>query len=346
MIRSIKKIFFLTVVFICTILTNSFAQKTQIRGFNAALSTYEKGILSFGFSEQDILITSELSDALSFVGETVFKYDHHSSTQFSVSVERIIIKYNYKGNHNILIGKQHTPINFWNDNYHHGRFFYPTAERPQMFSSNVIPIHTTGISFQGSNLGKLKFGYDFMIGSGLGSTETLDNDKYKSITTAVHIKPANGLRIGGSYYYDVVSKGAQVHYHEPDLRHEDRVNNYKVKQHLFTGSVAYFGNKVELLVEPTFGVNHTDTTCYQKTFAGYLYTGLRITEKIIPYFRIENLDFEEGEVFFIKNNTTAYQAGIRYDINYLANIKLEFQHIKSQLDGKKNRLSAQFAISF
>src|SRR4030095_76500 len=144
---------------------SSFGQRTQIRGFIDALTSLQDKKVSFAFGEQDLFITSELSDRFSFVGESVFKFTDSTPTNFSVSIERVVIKYNYFGNHNILIGKHHTPINYWNDTYHHGRVFFPTIQRPLLFDANIIPLHTTGIDFQGSNLGNVKFGYDLMIGN-------------------------------------------------------------------------------------------------------------------------------------------------------------------------------------
>ena len=85
------------------------AQNTQIRGFADVLGTYEKGKASFGFDEQDLFITSELTDRISFLGESVFKYTPSSPTDFSVSIERLIIKYNIQGNNNLILGKIHTP---------------------------------------------------------------------------------------------------------------------------------------------------------------------------------------------------------------------------------------------
>src|SRR5205085_10657086 len=197
----IKKTLYLLAFLIDIALPNSlFAQNTQIRGFVDALTSYDKGKASFGFDEQDLFITSELTDRLSFLGESVFKYTPSSPTEFSVSIERVVIKYNIAGNHNLLIGKHHTPINYWNDNYHHGRVFFPTIERPLLFAANIIPLHTTGISLQAHDLSNIKFGYDLMVGNGLGSNDIADNDKYKSVTAAVHIKPADGLRLGISYY--------------------------------------------------------------------------------------------------------------------------------------------------
>jgi hypothetical protein len=317
--------------------SSSFAQTTQIRGFIDGLISYQNGKASFGFGEQDLFITSELHDRISFLGESVFKYTPSSPTEFSVSIERVVIKFNLAGNHNLLIGKHHTPLNYWNDTYHHGRVFFPTIERPLLFAANIIPLHTTGASIQGHDLGKLKFGYDFMVGNGLGSSEIEDNDKHKSVTAAIHIKPVDKLRIGISYYHDVISKGARVH---------EKIIDWRVNQTLLTGSLAYFGKKFELLAEGTLGINKTDTTGSRQTLASYLYTGYRISEKITPYVRLDNLNFQEGEIYFTKDNTASVVAGIRYNINYLTVVKLEYQHQHSSLQGNIDKVTAQFAIGF
>jgi len=336
MLPGIKKAFYF--LFIYTFFSVSlFAQNTQIRGFVDALTSLEKGKVSFGFGEQDLFITSELSDRLSFLGESVFKFTPSTPTEFSVSIERIVIKYNYQGNNNIIIGKIHTPLNYWNDTYHHGRVFFPTIERPLFYAAQIIPLHTTGISFQGHDFGKSKFGYDVVIGNGLGSDEVLDNDKRKSLTLAVHIKPANKLKIGLSYYNDAISKGSTVH---------GKLINWKVNQNLFTGSVAYFGKKFEILAENTFGINKTDTTGSRSTVASYIYSGYKVTEKLIPYIRLDDLQFQQGEIYYDKNNTTSVVAGLRYEINYLAVIKLEYQYQHSEIGGNTNKITAQFAIGF
>ncbi|MGC4035507.1 MAG: hypothetical protein QM764_06060 [Chitinophagaceae bacterium] len=315
----------------------SFSQSTQIRGFIDGLVTYEKGKASFGFGEQDLFITAELHDRISFLGESVFKYTPSSPTEFSVSIERVVIKYNIAGNHNLLIGKHHTPLNYWNDTYHHGRVFFPTIDRPLLFAANIIPLHTTGASLQGHDLGKLKFGYDFMVGNGLGAPEVSDNDKYKSITAAIHIKPVEYLRLGLSYYHDIISKGADVH---------ENIVNWKVNQNLYTGSVSYFGKKFELLTEGTLAYNKTDTTGSRRTLASYLYAGYRVSKKITPYVRLDNLNYQQGEIYYHKDNTTSIIGGLRYSINYLAVVKLEYQHQHTEMEGNIDRVTAQFAIGF
>lgn len=336
--RSAEKGILYLIVFCVGLMGQLHAQTTTIRGFVDATSTYEKNKLSFGFGEQDLFITSEITDRISFLGESVFKFDPLSPSEFSVSIERIIIKYNYSGNHNILIGKHHTPINYWNDTYHHGRVFFPTINRPLLFAADIIPLHTTGVSFQGHDLGDIRFGYDVMVGNGIGSSSVADNDKAKSLTLAAHIKPADRLRIGASYYHDAIAKGAHLH--------DGRQVQWKVNQNLLTGSVAYFGKKVELLAESTLAFNHTDTTGTKNTMASYVYGGYRITDKWTPYVRFDQLHYQKGELVFMPNNTTAFLAGVRYQISYLAVVKLEYQFEHTHDGGDNNRVMAQFAIGF
>lgn len=316
---------------------NLYSQNTSIKGFVDVRTAVEKSKLSFGLGEQDLFITSELSDRFSFLGESVFKFDAESHTQFSVSIERIVVKYNFSGNHNILIGKHHTPLNYWNDTYHHGRLFFPTIDRPLLFAAEIIPLHTSGVSIQGHDLGKAKFGYDLMLGNGLGSSEITDNDKFKSISAAVHVKPVDRLRIGASYYYDIISKGANIH---------DRMISKKVNQHLLSGSVAYFGKKIEVLTEATAGSNKTDSTGNKHTLGAYFYGGYKVTRDLTPYFRWDRVHYQQGELFFMKNNAWAFLVGLRFQINFLAVIKLEYQHQHMETTGTGNKVTAQVAIGF
>src|ERR1043166_1419295 len=95
--KGISATVFLILCLLCT--KNSSAQKTVIRGFADVTSTLQDNKLGFGLGEQDLFITSELTDRISFLGESVFKYSVSSATSFNVSIERIVIKYNFYGNH-------------------------------------------------------------------------------------------------------------------------------------------------------------------------------------------------------------------------------------------------------
>ena len=317
---------------------NSILQNTHIRGFIEIDASYAEKKMNFGFGEQDLFITSQLNDRFSFLGETVFKYTPNTPTEFSVSIERAIAKYNYYGNNNLLLGKQHTPINFWNDTYHHGRVFYPTIERPLLFPANFVPLHTTGIAAEGHDLGKIRFGYNVLVGNGIGASDVANNDQRLSVTTAVYIKPADNLKLGGSYYNDVISPGADVH--------SGNTIPVQVNQQLFTGSISYFGRKFEILTEGTLALDKTDSTGTQHDWASYFYAGYRITDKLVPYIRLDNLQYGSGEVYYIKNNTKAFLIGVRYYVDYLLVLKLEYQHIDAQIQGKADAVTFQIALGF
>ncbi|TVT37285.1 hypothetical protein FNT36_23035 [Hymenobacter setariae] len=247
----------------------------------------------------------------------------------------------------MLLGKHHTPINYWNDTYHHGRVFFPTVDRPLLFAQNFIPLHTTGISLQGQNLGRLRFGYDAMLGNGLGSGDVEDNNRFKSLTLAVHIKPTNGMRLGASLYHDVISKGSTIHNHSTG---GTTLALSRISQNIMTASVAYndsiFSKKFELLVESSMAVNKSDSLGEQKALATYAYAGLRITDKIIPYVRVDDIRYNHREVYFMDNNTRSFVGGVRYELSYLAVFKLEYQHVESHMYTNSDNLIFQVAVGF
>ena len=333
------------------IYSNASAQETQIRGFADFGTSYTNEQVNFTLGEQDLFITSDVSDRLSFLGETVFKYVASSPTRFDISIERIIMKYNIKGNHNILFGKHHTPVNYWNDSYHHGRVLFPTIFRPEMFAKGVIPLHTTGIRFQGQNLGKLRFGYDALIGNGGASTDALDFNKKKSVMLGVNMTPVDHLRFGLTYYHDNVPAQTVQH-------HTSNVAKKDIDQSLYSASVSYFGNKFELLAETSVGINAYNDTLVDGTTkevspispAGYLYAGYRIKQKFVPYVRVDVLEFDHDEMLFSNNTQRGGVFGLRYEINYLAVVKLEYGYMETWHEDVQlshtNTLNFQFAVGF
>jgi hypothetical protein len=81
-IMQVRKLFFATLLLSFSFSLHTAAQKTQIKGFVDALVSYQKDKLNFSFGEQDLFITSEITDRLSFLGESVFKFTLSSPTSF------------------------------------------------------------------------------------------------------------------------------------------------------------------------------------------------------------------------------------------------------------------------
>ena len=175
------------------------------------------------------------------------------------------------------------------------------------------------------------------MGNGIGSTDVEDNDKTKSITASIHLKPIDKLQVGFSYYKDAISSGAEVN---------GNLIAEKINQQLFTGTVSYFGRNFEVLAEGTYASNKANSTGSISTLASYVYAGYKIKENWIPYLRIDRLDFDDEELLFGNDDTTSYVFGLRHEINYLTVVKMEYQHHNREISGSNNKLTTQIAIGF
>jgi hypothetical protein len=306
------------------------AQKpeTQLNGFGHIQFTHDRSdenATFFSIGEHDFFVTSKLKKNISFLGEYVFRFGTGS---YLPSIERSLIKFNYKGNHSIIAGKVHTPVNYWNDVYHHGRLFFPTIDRPLSFSY-LIPLHTLGIQLQGQNLGDFNFGYDVVLGNGISSTDVFQGDQNLSLTAAMHMKPVDDLRIGVSYYHDFLSNnisGVHSGHSNAPTHYTGVLYKGAVEYHLASMSVAYFGNKFEFLSEATYNATVTDTLGRADNMAGFVYTGFRIAEKHVPYIIADFIHVADNDLHAYPFSMGKLGLGYKYEFNHLINLKAQIEY--------------------
>jgi len=280
----------------------------------------------FTLGEQDFFVTSRLSDRVSFLGETVVRFDSKTGTTFSASIERAQIKYDFSstGNHSMLIGKMHSPVNYWNDVYHHGRLFFPTIDRPIAFS-HFIPLHTMGVRLQGQNIGALNFGYDVMAGNGISSTDFSKTGGNLSLMASVHIKPFDGMRVQAGIYQDkIVNNLSGVH-----SGHSQNKSNFKgaVNFRLYTLSLSYFTNKFEFLNESVINVSRTDSLGRAVNLSSYLYMGLRLSDTSIPYIAMDFIDVSDDELHVQHLDKLFIGLGYRYEFNSQLSAKVQLMRL-------------------
>lgn len=338
----------LSCMLVCLCFASGYAQNTQIRGFanfDASFSN-DSSNPSFFLGEQDLFITSEINDKISFLGESVFKFSPNSPTQFNVSMERLIIKYNYFKNHNILLGKHHTPSSLWNDKYHHGRVLFPSINRPMLFGSGILEVHSTGILFQGLNLGNNNIGYQFLIGNGIGSSDIKDDNAYKSLTLDLHAKPVKGMKFGVTAYKDRFTNGASDHHGTGHGHTHDSLDHLEVSM-LTTGAYfSYFKGKYEMIGEAHFAMNETDSIGKTQNSTAYLYLGYRIKDEFVPYVVYDVLSTDDNEVHLEHVHKNKITVGLRYEFSYLANAKIEFNRINMENGPVLNSVNFQMAVGF
>lgn len=316
------------------------AQDTRIRGFvDVVLSASDQpGAQSaFSLGQYDLYITSKLGNGLSFLGESVFEYDNG----FFVDIERIQVQVQPRSWFQAIVGKQHTPIGYWNNAYHHGALLQPTIQRPLMYrfedEGGVLPIHTTGLRILGRDISAGHLGYEFMVGNGIGSDPTQDNDAAKSLTASVFSQITSRLMVGVSGYSDKIAAGV------PNLGGTPLPQS--LRQSMGGGFAIYNGTRAEGMAELMVIRNRTASGANSTTTAYYAYGGYRI-DGWTPYVRFDGLAYPSADPYFVVNDIQQLVLGTRYDVTAAFGVKAEVRHFDTAVGGTYWEFATQVAVGF
>lgn len=137
----------------------------------------------------------------SFLSEATFQAAKYREKQFTL--ERIRIRYEFNRDHAISFGKMHTPVNFWNDNFHHGRFFFPAINRPSSFGRFIL-VNEVGIRFSGQSPMVEGVGYDLVLGTGQSEGDDAFGHGVQSYTASFNWRPSASSKSVISYYRDTI----------------------------------------------------------------------------------------------------------------------------------------------
>ncbi len=301
----------------------------------------------------NLFINSVFKKNISFLGEFTIQFSSLNPISFLTAIKRARLKFQYYKNHSIIVGKINTPVNYWNDVYHYGRLFFPTIARPDALSY-FTPLHTLGFRLQGQNLGKYNFGYDVVFGSGLSQDDNSIWLNFEpSITVASHIKPIEGMRIGMAYYYNHLSDASTNTSHLMHASCELCVG-YKgaLDFHMANASIAYFGDKFEVLNEFSYNGSYTDTMGLANNFSNYIYSGIRIKDKFVPYLAVDLIFVEDNDLHVGSFNSTRFILGYKHEFSNNFNIKAQLEYnyniddLLNEVGNRKIGFNIQCAYGF
>ncbi len=318
-----------------------FAQDLIQRGFADITLNAEdipNGQTYVSVGQFDHFLMSNLSDRITFLAETVFEYDQG----WLIDVERLWLRYEFSDYLKVAAGKFHTGLGYWNRTYHHGALLHTSIDRPFMLffedEGGILPIHTTGILLQGDAIGDLNFAYELMVGNGIGSSPTGENDKAKAVSVYLHARPAENLDVGVSFYRDHIAAGTLK-------ADEQTILNSGVGQQLIGASLNYNDNRIEVLTEYIRASNKSDDNGVEGiTDAFYLILSYGL-EEFRPYFKYDYVDFSDNEPFYLGADARISTIGIRYDLNFITALKTEIRF--SEIGGVKSMdIVSQLAFGF
>ncbi len=334
----------------------SYGQTTQIKGFlnvNAQyISDKAKGDndrSKFILGQYDLFITSQITEKISMLGESVFEYNN----DFGVDVERLYIKYTHDNHFAVSAGKFHTPIGYWNNAFHHGMVIQPTIVRPDVLKfedyGGILPVHETGVQIDAEHFTKANLGLNLLISNGLNSTPISDANIGKAITANLHAEPLDNLIFTVSGYFNNAPGG----FFNP----QDIYVAHPLKTQIFNGSVAYMNGKlpVEFIAE-YYSINQDVDTVGQHnkvTNAFVVYVGYKI-KKFTFYASYENITYPDGIQYYIANNTSNILLGARYKPSPLCVIKFQYRNYDTKAStivddgriGVQNIFELQWAVGF
>src|ERR1700704_4500552 len=316
----------------------------QIRGFGDVdfAATDQKGTTSgFNLGQLDLHLASALSRKVTYFGELTF---NAHPTDYTVEVERNIIRYDYNDYFKISFGRYHTPIGYWNTAFHHGAWLQTTITRPDIvrFGGTFIPIHFVGFLAEGNiPSGGAGLSYNVGVGNGRGNVifrpgDAGDNNNNRAWVANIYSRPRRfyGLQMGVSGYRDKITLMGR------DFR-----------EWITSAHLVWTKETPEFLAEFA-NVNHrqvlTDISTNSQAF--YVQVGYRLPwfeRTVKPYYRFEYTHTPLSEQVFTNQDLVGSIVGVRYDITNYAAFKAEYRNSKREvLNPRVNGLFFQTAFTF
>lgn len=290
----------------------------------------------FGVGAVDLFATADLSDSIRVLSEDVLEV---VDTGAKFELERLHVDFMLHPWFNVRLGREHIPIGFFSQNYHHAHVFMLSATRPTMFNyedeGGILPAHVVGASVFGEGgLGEsLSLHYVVGLSNGRGGTaadvqSTGDRDLSKAVygRLSLHPRAVTGMEFGASVYLDTLrpadaapsGTGGSA---SPALY--DRATETMLGGHL-----AYQGYPVDAIFE-FFHIGHNLHRPAMNLAWNALtaQVGVEFLEYLTPYARFDYIHGSRGDPFFVTASTVTETSkatlGLRFRLDPKATLKIE-----------------------
>lgn len=305
---------------------------------------------SFALGGLDLFITSQISERISFLNETVFEIEEDGNV---LDVERLFIKYAVADYLNVTVGRVHTALGYWNQAFHHGSWLQTTIDRPDVYafedeSGSVLPIHAVGIELTGTHdFGPFDLDYTFNLANGRGEIvdevqNVADKNDSKAVGLMVNIKPEilPGLFFGGNFYLDDIPAGS---------------GHGEIDELIVGAHAGYLYSNWEFLLEG-FNIEHDDedvTDRKYNSWGAYAQVAYRLGQWK-PYYRYDIVQLNKLDPFYSTaledddrlSDIKRHTIGVRYDLTTFNAIKLEYNHLDASYGGNMDSFAINTSFSF
>lgn len=306
----------------------------------------------FALGGLDLFATQDVGTKTKALMEFVFE---DTGDGFIVDVERLWIRYALNNALNISMGRFHTPIGFWNKNYHHGSLIQDTVNRPFFLDFEdgdvgILPVHAVGLKLAGQiNSGNNVLNYELLTANSaiLDTTQTTAGIyDFPEILVNNAADSSNKKSLIFAFNYEYMPFGIDLGVFGMNQNYSHReagkiINGNYADQYISGFYVRYNLKRFYALSETFFIKNQYEkpSVSYESQ-AGYLQLGLRMTENFSLIYRRDELKADDKDPYFDiligKNNIPIHTYrnvwALRYNIDESNAIKLEFSDGKHETE--------------
>lgn len=298
----------------------------------------------FTLGESTLFVATSLGNRWSALTEITYQPALYRDD--TVKVERLQLRYELDDEQYFVIGKIHTPMNYWNDTYHHGRVFFPTIYRPLAFE-RFIPIHDIGLRWGGRGIGNSDVFFDLVLGSGISaeSEHEFFGNGVKSATASIGFYPTEDWSVQVGYYTDTLIDHETLPGHSMHAMPMPGDTGQNLDYELFAFSSQFENDKIRALTE--LSVNRTETSDWN--YSIFQYGGYKVNPDLSIYAYYDITSVEDGGVHFAQGEEVKAGIGVSYFFATAAVVKMELiEHENDILPDSKDgiELRMQIAVGF
>jgi len=305
--------------------------------------------------ESSLVFTGSVNENLTFLLEGAYLPKRYRAE--TLTVERWQLQRRILPNHVLQIGKSHTPVSYWNTNFFHGRFFYPTSA-PPLGSDKIIPMHDNAIGLSGRAIGQRGFFYELGLGSGQASETGFFKDGVESSTVLGGFQSVAGNVTslgwhrnrqhvpGETHDFGHASQHHISHDHDHDHDHAMHAGMAMPSQFevidILTASSFQTRGRVTFLTELALSTGSNDT---ENNRSAFQYVGYRYTDTLTPYVFADWLSTDRG-LQFKRGVESKLGVGVSIHMGTAAIVKLELlRHRDGSLADTRSGIGAVVQVS-
>lgn len=313
------------------------------------------GSSQFRLGQLDFFLHQHLTDKARFLSEVVFETGENGET--GVDVERLWVGYDVDELLKLQIGKEHTPLGYWNHTFHHGAILHEGVARPGFLgfedSGGLLPVHDIGLMASGSKAVTDDFEprYAVMVGNGgrnlpNGPNASVDTDKNKSVTVRV------GATLYGAFEFGIAGRTERIDFSTMTDRSSPNVG---IRQKILSLDAKFDWAGLGLLAEYHEVFNQKDgvpgTSRNPMYFGQAAYKLRGSLSDFTPYARYESAITASGDPFYALIPAPAGKrqvvlGGLKWQPAAQFAVKGEVQGVKSPGAATRTRAIVQVAFVY